>query len=301
VRLHAGYTSIGGAFGPAWIAQDLGLFAQEGLEVELTLIGTTEATQALVAGDLQLLIAGANSAVEPALAGADTVLLGSFMSTLEQTLVTQPTITRPEQLRGTKIGVAGARGAVATGVRLQVRALGLDPWQDITVVALGTPGARLSAMAAGVIDGAALTAPATLDARRAGYFFWEDVPGVAAVEFVSTGAITRRGLLAEQRDAMLRALRALATATAIQKHDRERSFPVLARYLETSDPAALEETFAMFAPRLTPELRPNPRGLQTVLEFADHPDARGASIEQFVDLSLLDDLQRQGFFATLPQ
>ncbi len=295
------YTSVGGAFGPAWLAQDLGLFAQEGLAVEMSLIGATEAAQALVAGDLQLIVAGANSAIEPALAGADTVLLGSFMSTLEQTLVTLPTITRPEQLRGAKIGVAGARGAVATGVRLQVRALGLDPQRDITIVPLGQASNRLAGMAAGVIEGAALTAPATLEARRAGYFFWDDVPGVDPVAFVSTAPITRRRLVAEQRDTYRRALRALALATAIQKTDRARTFPVLSKYLEIDDPDALEETFTLFATRLTPALRPNPRGLETVLEFADHPDARSARPEQFMDLSLLDELEREGFFATLPQ
>jgi NitT/TauT family transport system substrate-binding protein len=300
VPIRLAYTALGASFAPPWIAHDLGLFAEQGLASELTLIGSTEAAQALVAGDLDLITAGANSGVEPALAGADTVILGSFMSTLEQTLVTQPTITRPEQLRGTKIGVAGARGAVATGVRLQVRALGLDPQRDVTVVALGNPGARLAGLAAGVIDGAALTAPATLDARRAGYFFWDDVPGVAAVDFVSSTAISRRRIVAERRDLLQRALRALATAAAIQKTDRERSFPILAKYLESAEPDALEETFAMYTTRLTPDLRPRGRGLETVLEFADHPDAKNARPEQFVDLSLVDDLDREGFFATLP-
>ena len=95
-------------------------------------------------------------------------------------------------------------------------------------------------MAAGVIDGAALTAPATLDARRAGHLR-DDVPGVAAVDLVSSTAVSRRRVVAGQRDVLQRALRALATATAIQKTDRERTFPVLARYLETNDPEALEK------------------------------------------------------------
>jgi NitT/TauT family transport system substrate-binding protein len=301
VRLRVAYTAIGGSFAPAWLAHDLGLFAEQGLASELTLIGSTEANQALVAGDLDLIAAGANSAVEPALAGADTVLVGAFLTTLDQALVTLPNITRPEQLRGTKIGVAGARGALATGVRLQVRALGLDPQRDITVVALGNPGARLAAMAAGVTDGAGLAAPATLDARRAGYYFWDKVPGVATVDFVPSAAVTRRRIVAEQRDVMVRALRALARATAVQKYDRARSFPVLAKYFETDEPEALEEAFAAFSPLLIPDLRPNLRGLQTVLEFADHPDAGGARPEQFVDLSLLDDLEREGFFTTLPR
>jgi NitT/TauT family transport system substrate-binding protein len=301
IPLRVAYTSLGGSFAPAWIAHELGLFAEQGLASELTLIGSTEAAQALVAGDLDLIAAGANSGIEPAIAGADTVLLGSFMSTLDQTLVTLPSITRPEQLRGAKIGVAGARGALATGMKLQVRALGLDPQRDVTVVALGNPGARLAGMAAGVTDGAALTAPATLDARRAGYFFWDDVPGVDSVEYVSSTAVSRRAIVADRRDVLRRALRALATTTAIQKYDRDRSFPVLAKYLETNDPEALEETFRAFSRILTPDLRPRGRGLETVLEFADHPDASKARPEQFLDLSLLDDLDREGFFATLPQ
>ena len=299
--LRIAYASVAGAFGPVWIAQDLGLFAQQGLATELFSMNSTEAAQALVAGDLDLVISGAQGAVEPALAGADTVLLGSFMWTLEQALVTLPSITRPEQLRGAKIGVAGPRGAVATGVRLQVRALGLDPQRDITLVPLGNASNNIAGMAAGVIDGAGLSAPATVQARRAGYVFWDNVPGVAAVDFVSTGPVSRRRIVAEQREALTRALRALAEATAIQKHDRERSFPVLAKYLQTDDREALEETFTVFHTRLTPNLRPNPRGLETVLEFADHPEARNARVEQFVDLSLLDDLEREGFFATLPQ
>lgn len=301
IPLRAAYASVAGAFGPIWLAHELGLFAEQGLAATLVQMDSTQVAQALVAGDLDLAVAGAQSAVEPALAGADTVLLGSFMWTLEQTLVTLPHITRPEQLRGAKIGVAGPRGAVAIGVRLQAKALGLDPQRDITLVPLGNPSNNLAAMASGVIDGAGLSAPATIHARRAGYYFWDDVPGVASVDFVSTGPISRRAIVASQRDALLRALRALAQATAIQKYDRERSFPVLAKYFQSDDPEALEETFRVFHARLTPDLRPNPRGLQTVLEYADHPAARDARVEQFVDLSLLDELEREGFFATLPQ
>jgi NitT/TauT family transport system substrate-binding protein len=301
IPLRAAYTSVAGAFGPIYLAQDLGLFAEQGLATTLVQMDSTQAAQALVAGDLDLVVAGAQSAIEPALAGADTVLLGSFTWTLEQALVTPPHITRPEQLRGAKIGVAGPRGAVAIGVRLQVKALGLDPQRDITLVPLGNPSNNLAAMASGVIDGAGLSPPATAHARRAGYYFWEDVPGVASVDFVSTGPISRRSIVASHRDTLLRALRALAKATAIQKYDRERSFPVLAKYFQSDDPEALEETFRVFHARLTPDLRPNPRGLQTVLEYAEHPAAREARVEQFLDLSLLDDLEREGFFATLPQ
>src|SRR5216684_3258763 len=78
-RVRVAYASISGSMLPVWIARDEGLYARQGLDVELIYIaGAVKIAEALLGGELDFGTTGASSAMGPGLEGADTIMVGSW-------------------------------------------------------------------------------------------------------------------------------------------------------------------------------------------------------------------------------
>src|ERR1043166_6254810 len=54
------YTQASGVFAPLWVARETGLFKKYGLNASLKLLNTQVATQALIAGELDVISTGPN-------------------------------------------------------------------------------------------------------------------------------------------------------------------------------------------------------------------------------------------------
>ncbi|HEY6364525.1 MAG TPA: ABC transporter substrate-binding protein [Candidatus Binatia bacterium] len=98
--------------------------------------------QALVAGDLDIVVTSAPNVVNPRLGGIDAVMILSIIPTFIDHIISAPSITSPEQLRG-KIGSVNRFGSISEmGLRLSLKRLGIDPEKDVQIVpAGGKPGA----------------------------------------------------------------------------------------------------------------------------------------------------------------
>ncbi len=110
---------------PLWVAQDRGLLAKQGLAVESIFFGAgPPAMQALVAGDLDIVVTSAPNVVNPRLGGVDAVMILSIIPTFIDHIVSAANITTTEQLRG-KIGSVNRFGSISEmGLRLSLAPLG---------------------------------------------------------------------------------------------------------------------------------------------------------------------------------
>ena len=73
------YASVSGTRGPLWIAQDLGLFAKYGLDVNLVYIASgVISVNALLGGSVDIIAASGSSAVSAAARGAPLVIIASL-------------------------------------------------------------------------------------------------------------------------------------------------------------------------------------------------------------------------------
>jgi NMT1-like family len=103
-RVRVGWAAMTASHTPLWVAQEKGFAAKQGLSLESIFFGAgPPAMQALVAGDLDIVITSAPNVVNPRLGGADTVMILSIIPTFIDHIISAPNITTPEQLRG-KIG-----------------------------------------------------------------------------------------------------------------------------------------------------------------------------------------------------
>jgi len=93
-----------------------------------------------------------------------------------------------------------------------------------------------------------------------------------------------------------RALRAYIEAVGVMNHDKELTLKVLAKYFKRSDPAFLDEMYAIATRYIEKTPRVNARNVATTLEFKP---VKGIDAEtltaKVIDNSLVDKLAREGF------
>jgi ABC-type nitrate/sulfonate/bicarbonate transport system substrate-binding protein len=123
--------------------------------------------------------------------------------------------------------------------------------------------------------------------------------GELGIEDINGTVITTRGYIAQQRDIVLRFLRGFARGMQRYRTDKEFSKKVLAKYGKISDEDILEGTWQDYAPTLQKTPRPSLKAIQFLLENQFPGKKPAPKPEQFVDLSLVEQLEKTGFFDSL--
>jgi len=139
---------------PLYIAKDLGLFEKYGLNVDIVAIrGSAISTAALLAGEIQMALAGSQTAITAAARGAPIVLVASVGPT-ENVIVARPPIATAAQLRGKVIGIGGFGVADYFIVRRIMPRFGLTPDKDFSYLPTGFTSSfeRINVMLAGKFD-----------------------------------------------------------------------------------------------------------------------------------------------------
>jgi ABC-type nitrate/sulfonate/bicarbonate transport system substrate-binding protein/LysM repeat protein len=297
-KINVAYSSISGNQAALWVAQDKGFFRKYGMEPQIVLIesGTTTA-QALVAGDISFASVAGPAAIQSNLRGADVVIIAGVINTLTFQLYTEKGMTRPDQFKGKSVGVTRYGSATDFAMRYALDKYGLDANKDVAVLQLGNQPAQLAALEAGKVQGAMLSAPTSLRAKKMGFPMLADLQ-MLGLEYQHTSVATSRALLKSKPDMARDFMRAYIEGIQYAKTHRKETLDVLAKYLRTDDREVLDDTYESIVVTLMPEKPyPTQKGIQIILrEFgAKDPAARSAKPEQFVDLSVMKELDSSGF------
>ena len=154
---------------PLWLAQDAGLFAKYGLNVE---IKTPNSGEAIADGArnnaADIYVATANWMVSAIGDGADLVFFANTGYSVLK-LLSQPSITRPEQLRGKRVGTGEPGSSQDRITRETLRRLGFDADKDVTLVPFGSRSVlRVNALLKGEIDATTSNEDNIFDLERRG-------------------------------------------------------------------------------------------------------------------------------------
>ena len=297
-RVNVAYSSISGNNAPLWVTQEKGFFRKYGLDVQVVLIesGTT-AVQSLISGEVDFAHMAGAAVMQSNLRGADAVMIAGVVNTLIFQLYTEKGISRPDQLKGKAVGVTRFGSSTDFAMRYALERYGLDPGKDVTILQLGNVPAILSALEAGKLQGAMLSPPTTLRAKKAGFPVLADLQ-MLGLEYQHTGIATTRSLIKSKPELVRDFMRAYVEGIHYAKTHRKESLEILAKYLRTDDKDVLEETYESIMVTLVPE-KPYPtlKGIQIILREmgAKDPAARSAKPEQFVDLTFIKELDGSGF------
>jgi NitT/TauT family transport system substrate-binding protein len=301
VKVRSAYTAISGIMGPVWTAYEAGLFAREGLEVELiSLPSANEGVQALMANEVDF-IEVTGSAVSAALGGGDTLVLTTSVRTIIAVLMARPEIARPGDLAGKGVGVTRRGTSIDTGARLALRHFGLEPDQDVAIVQAGTMPNILGALESNRVQAGAVSYPTATQARKLGYRELLDI-GSLGVPYAFTGASTRRSY-AQQNPAVVRSyLRAQIAAIHRLRQDKPFALEVFRKYLQTDDADVLEDTYEVYVTKyIQPVPYPDEQGIQGILDelAVENPRAREASPRDFYDDRYVRELDESGYIRSL--
>jgi ABC-type nitrate/sulfonate/bicarbonate transport system substrate-binding protein len=284
-----------------FVARDKGMFQRHGLEVEVPLIAGVRSVQALVAREVEYALISGRTTTDAVLAGADLVMLASIAPTLSFVIFGAPGLTRADDLRGKTIGVASFGGSADFAARYGLRRFGLEPERDYALFQTGGVPESLAALQSGGVQAAVLSAPTTLQARKAGLSQVVDVTSLG-IEYVFGALSTDRAFLAQEPDTTRRLLRGLLEGIHFAKTQPAATKQIIGPEYKTDDPEILDETYTLAVERMLARVPyVAPAGVKTVLDDAAHeiPAARTKAPEDLIDNSWLAELDASGFVKQL--
>lgn len=299
-KLRAAYSAESSWSLATWIAHDAGLYRKYGLDVDIVLIRSASTiTAALIAGEAPLIQLGGNGTIQAALQGADTVNVLTLVPIIPQSLVVTPDIKGTEDLRGKRFGVSRFGALSDLVIRRYIRKFGLDPAKDVTSVQIGGIPELVTAMKAGAISGGSISPPALTVAKKAGFKELADFESLdykyPAVAIASTKSFIQRN-----RPAALNFIRGEIEGIHAIRTQKSFAINVLKKYMRINDAEILEDGYRYALKFFQSRPYPTLDEVRAVLdEYKSLPQAANAKPEQFIDLTLLQELEREKFFEKL--
>ncbi len=301
-RLILGFSSVSGNRAPLWIAKDAGLFRKYGLDVNLIFIrsGATT-TQALIGGDIQLMAGTGAATIVAAASGAPLVIVASIGPTAYQ-LIAHPSIKSIDDLKGKIIGTSRPGSNPEFALRRLLPKLGLTPGKDVFLVATGLTESDKRALLVleHKIDATAVGVDTVVNFALRG----QEVSVLA--DFLAKGiytsgsdiAVTRQFL--KEHPAQLKAfLKSFIEGVWLGRADKQVAYRTFQKYLNARNPKLLESLHrTYFFKTLLPRPYPNLEAIQTDIEdlSAATPALKGRRAADFVDTTILNEIENEGFF-----
>jgi NitT/TauT family transport system substrate-binding protein len=210
----------------------------------------------------------------------------------------RPEIKQPADLKGKKAGITTFGSTSDQVVRIALKHFNLEANKDVAILTFGAQPEAFAALTNGAVQVAALSYPLYPKAQKMGMrelIAFSDL----GVEDINGTVITTRTFLSQQRDTATRFMRGFTRGMQRYRTDKEYSKKVLAKYGKLNDEEILEGTWQDYAPTLQKSPRPSLKAIQFMIENQYPGKKPMPKPEQFVDLSIVDQLEKSGFIASL--
>lgn len=294
-ELKVGYP-LGGSTGFFWVAHRSGSFEKYGLKVQPIYIrGGRLGIQAALSGDLLLQLQGASTAVSAWAQGAKELqFIGAVGNRLDYILVTLPSVRKPEDLKGKRIGVSQIGASTDFIARLAARQLGLNPDRDVVIVGVGGQGERWAAFTGGHIQATVVQPPFTLLARKSGYPVLLDF-SKQDFEYTIAGPLTTRSFIRSERETVMSFMRGLADGMDFYRDEKNKDKVIkfLGEYYRSNAVEELEETRRVYS-QLTPGLPLiSAKAIENVIANDKSLSGMNLNAVGMLDLSFLERLAQE--------
>lgn len=295
IPFKVGEASPANTFFAIWMAQAAGLYKKNGLDFDIVkMVGGSDTGPALSEGSIQLMHIGMSSVVRANAAGFNTVTIGSLSNVIRSTLFAATGITSADQIKGGAVGISstGSESELTTVVALEKLGLKRD---DVTLREIGT--LRLPPLRAGEVVATMLGEPYRSEALAAGETVLIDLLA-DRIPWLYSGLVVDRSYLADNRDAVLRFMRATVEGNYLAVADAAQAKPVMARMLKIADQKNLDVTYDNFKTYTPLNAKPTRDGGQAII---DTVIAAGASknVDDYQDWSIHEELKTEGFFDSM--
>ena len=261
-----------------WLAKEGNFYEKHGLGVEaISIPGSSLALQAMLAGELPIIQLGGAASIQANLSGADTVIIATIVKKFLFWIYSRPEIGRMEDLKGKIFGTTRFGTLSDLASRFALRFYGIDPERDITMVQTGGPAETVTAIVTGKIHAAALSPPATLQAKKVKLKELLDMSKLDA-EYHINGVVTTKRYLKSNEDTVRRFMRAYIDGAARGQRDKNFALRAMGKTFRTDDKELLEESYDLIIKSnfVIPPY-PSPPGIASLLRGLEqtNPKAKG--------------------------
>lgn len=296
-KVRVAFSAVSPTQGVLWVADVGGIFTKNGINAEI--IYTRAAIETLVAGEVQFGQMTGALMFSARLQGADPVMVAGVQDVLNDRLIVRPNINSVEELKGKRVGVF--RFGSASHMRLLnvLPRYGMGE-RDVTFLQVGDTPERLIALHGGSIDATLLSPPDHFEATRRGMKILLNLRDLN-VPYQGTGLVTTQRLIARNRDLARRTLKSFVEAIHVVRTNPALSKRALSRYRQSKDEKQTEDAYQTLREMAKPKPYPSIDGFKTIIQDASDrlPAARNANPKDFIDTSLLEELDRAGYIDAL--
>jgi ABC-type nitrate/sulfonate/bicarbonate transport system substrate-binding protein len=301
------YTAVTGNRAPLWVGKDARIFEKYGLDLKLVQIGAGSVIMsALVAGEAHMAPVAAATVASAAAQGVPAVIVGTNGGAPYQ-LVAHPSIKSVQELKGKIVGTSRFGSGSDFMLRRMLANAGLVPSKDFSLIPTGFSESekRLLLITQGKID-------ATLGEADAVFRFVEikgqklTVLGDSrdfGVPRAAADLATTRLLLKNYRARFKNFFMAYCEAIWMGRKNKELVYQAYRKYMRIDDPRMIEGTYkTQFLDTIPAKPYPNEEAVQMQIEDLAStvaPKLKGAKAQEFIDVTILKELESEGFFARL--
>ena len=255
--------------------------------------------QAMAGGN----IAGSESEIPGmanlAVAGvADLKIVTVTINRIEHVFVVRKTIAKPEDIKGKRLAVSRIGSASDTITRMVLRSWKIDPDKETVLLQSGNTPTRMTALAAGHVDGA-LVSPESVHKMLASgccriLADLADLP----MDYARYGYAFPASFIKMQRETLRRLLMAYLEGIYIFRTRPKAVFSVLEEQ-DIKDPVVQKDVYERALKSVREFPVPEPNGIQSMLDSLPHPNARNVKPASVMDTSILEEIKRSGFIDKL--
>jgi NitT/TauT family transport system substrate-binding protein len=251
IKVRAAYGNVTPANLAPFYAKEKGIFLQNGLDVDLSLIdGGGKSMAALLGNSVEIAQLGGTEAMSAYVGGGDVQAVALFVPVSPWVLMAPASYTGPNDLKGKVVGVASKGGSSEVAAVQQIERLGLAR-SDVTILATGSVANLTAAMLANQVYAGPGHPPDTAALFKAGYKVIMDL-AAQNVPAVENCTIVTKKYASEHKDVMQKYVDSLIQSIVAMKKDKAGTIPVMQKLLNVTDQDALSQTYDYYVTQIFP-------------------------------------------------
>jgi NitT/TauT family transport system substrate-binding protein len=237
--------------------------------------------------------------VNLAVAGvADIKIVTVTINRIEHVFMVRKNIAKPEDLKGKRLAVSRIGSASDVVTRMVLRSWKIDPDKETILLQSGNTPTRMTALAAGHVDGALVSPESVYKMIASGccrvLADLADLP----MDYARYGYAFPASYIKTQRETLRRLLMAYIEAINVFRTRPQAVYATLAD-MDIRDPAVQKDVYERSLKSVREFPIPEPNGIQSVLDSLPHPNARNIKPASVMDPSIMEEIKKSGFINKL--
>jgi NitT/TauT family transport system substrate-binding protein len=288
-KITAAYGAPEPAYLQFWIAKEAGIFQKHGLDVDLQVIPGAQVVPALISGQLQIGAAGPGETIGADLGGADLVMVATTSPSVPTFVYVPASIKTAADLKGKKAAITNPGSTFDVLMRQALPKMGLEPDQDVTLIATGSITNAATALLNGAVSAAPVNVgPLSVKVEAAGFHSLYDTSNI---QFALQVLVLQRSYLTSHRDVAQRFVDSFVEAVARERVDKAFTIEVIKKYLQLDDQPTLNAIYDAYSKESVAPVYPfpKPEGFVIPLDVVSKQNekAKGFDVTKILDPSLV--------------